>query len=205
VLDGRPVEYPAWAPDGKRLSFTTRRGQRGVWVTATDGAYVNLLSTRPAQSIWSPDGHSLILAQLPGPDPQYNGDPNRLGDRDASNVFPDAGLLWSLAAPAPPDYDLTELTIALPIDRRAANAEAFDRVWNTINELYYTGDEARARRARWEDLGTKYRALAQEAQSRDELELIMHRMIGDRPPLAGPATARAAVSSAHPVATGAGL
>lgn len=205
VLDGRPVEYPAWAPDGKRLSFTTRRGQRGVWVTATDGAYVNLLSTRPAQSIWSPDGHSLILAQLPGPDPQYNGDPNRLGDRDASNVFPDAGLLWSLAAPAPPDYDLTELTIALPIDRRAANAEAFDRVWNTINELYYTGDEARARRARWEDLGTKYRALAQEAQSRDELELIMHRMIGDRPPLAAPATGRAAVSSAHPVATGAGL
>jgi gamma-glutamyltranspeptidase len=78
-------------------------------------------------------------------------------------------------------------------------------VWERINRLYYSATGGAARRSRWEELRTKYRSLAVDARSRRELETVLHRMIGDRPPLRTSATGRAAVSSAHPIATEAGL
>ena len=45
---------------------------------------------------------ALGLVDLPRPDPPYNGDPDRLGDRDAGDMFPAAGAIWSIAAPLPP-------------------------------------------------------------------------------------------------------
>jgi gamma-glutamyltranspeptidase len=54
-------------------------------------------------------------------------------------------------------------------------------------------------------LKAKYRPVALAATTDVALELAIHRMIRERPPLRLAATGRAAVSSAHPVSTAAGL
>lgn len=204
VLDDRAVQRPAWAPDGERLAFATRRGQQGVWVTDARGSYVNLVSAVPAAPAWTPDGRRLTLAELPTADPSYNGDPDRVGEREHLDLFPAAGSLWSVEAPAPPDAAAVPLALG-PVDRAERNAAAFDRVWERTAGLYYAGPEARERRARWQRLRATFRPRALAAASDAELEAVLHELWQARPPLAASAAGRAAVSSAHPVATSAGL
>ncbi len=205
VLRNRWAESPTWSPDGRHLAFATRRGEPGVWITASTGAWVNLVTRRAAQPAWTFDGKTVVLVELPGADPGYNGDPDRLGDRDASDVFPDAGAIWTIPAPSVPDAGLAVVAISHTGDRRAANRHAFERIWDRTAQLYYGPMDADPRRARWKELGDKYRSLALDASTDVEFETIVHRMLADRPPLRRAATGRAAVSSAHPVATEAGL
>ena len=91
-------------------------------------------------------------------------------------------------------------TQVIPRDRHAA---VFDQVWQRSATVYFAS--ARDRLALWESLKGKYRAQAAAAKDDDELQRVLHRMIRERPPLREPATGHAAVSSAHPVATEAGL
>ena len=207
VLADRRAEHPSWAPAGDRLAFTTAGGASGVWVAPLDGRYVNLVSARRAKPAWSPDGRRLALAELPDDDQGYNGDPDRLGDRTIGDAFGSARGLRLVDAPAAPDAGLstTPAPAADPGDRAARNAEAFDRVWERTARLYYAGADAAARRAQWEALRAKHRPQAIAAATDSALESAVHRMLRERPPLRAPATGRAAVSSAHPVATEAGL
>ena len=81
VVEDRDAERASWSPDG-RITFATRSGRAGVWITTPDARYVNLVSGRRAAPAWSLDGRSLALVELPPADPGYNGDPDRLGDRE---------------------------------------------------------------------------------------------------------------------------
>lgn len=207
VLGDREIEYPAWSPQGDRLSFTSRGGRPGVWVTTPTADYVNLLSARPARSAWSPDGRTVALAELPPADPSYNGDPERVGERLAGDVFASRGSLWFVAAPASPaGLDAGPTAAPLPVaDRSSVNAVAFDRVWTRVNQLYYTRPAAQASRARWEQLRATYRPRALAAHNDAELETVVHDLLRHRPLYGDSATGWSAVSSAHPVATAAGL
>ena len=204
VSSDRAAEHPSWSPDGQRLAFGTRSGPAGVWVTTPDGAYVNLVTPRRAAPAWSPDGQTLALVELPPPPPGYNGDPDRLGDREAGALLKGSGELRYARAPAPPDSG-AGAALALDIDRRERNTGSFDAAWERTNRLYYATPDAAARRARWESLRATYRPRALAARTDDELSSIVHEMLLKRPPLRAPATGRAAVSSANPVATAAGL
>ena len=204
VVSGRAAEHPSWSPDGNRLAFGTRSGPAGVWVTTRDGAYVNLVSARRAAPAWSPDGRTLALAELPPPPPGYNGDPDRLGDREAGAILRGSGELWFVTAPAAPDSG-TVAALALDVDRGARNAASFDAAWERTARLYYSTPDAASRRARWEAVRASYRPRALAATTDDELATVVHEMMRQRPPLREPATGRAAVSSANPVATEAGL
>lgn len=202
VVEDRDAEHPAWSPGGDRIAFATRNGRAGVWITTPDLRYVNLASARRAEPAWSPDGRTLALVELPGPDVGYNGDPDRLGDRERRDDLGTTGRLWFIDAPAAPDVGI--LASSLPAaDRRRRNAETFAAFWARMDTLYYRN--APARRARWEALRASYADRAQGAASEVALEQVLHDMLRERPALRDPATGRAAVSSAHPVATEAGL
>lgn len=204
VVSGRAPEKPAWSPDGKRLAFGTRSGPAGVWVTTSDGAYVNLVSSRRAAPSWSPDGRTIALVELPPPPPGYNGDPDRLGDRQMGAILEGSGELWFVAAPAAPDSGVAA-ALAVSIDRGEHNTAIFGAAWERTARLYYSTPQAASRRELWKALREDYRPRALAAKTDAELATVVHEMLLQRPPLREPATGHAAVSSANPVATEAGL
>jgi gamma-glutamyltranspeptidase len=212
VLSGQPAERLAWSPAGDRIAFAGSSGNaRGVLVTPLDGRYVNLVSARRAAPAWSPDGRTLALAPLGDDAPSYNGDPDRLHDpaRDVAERLradgPDGGGLWTIDAPAALDASLAARPVTVERPRAERNAEAFDRAWTRTASLYYAGDSARARRAAWEAVRDRLRPAALAAPDDSALAAVIHQALAGRPPLRASATGRAAVSSAHPVATAAGL
>ncbi|HEU6453500.1 MAG TPA: gamma-glutamyltransferase [Gemmatimonadaceae bacterium] len=200
----RAIERPVWSPDGARIAFGSRSGPAGVWVTDTDGDYVNLVSSRRAAPAWSPDGRTLALVELPPPPPAYNGDPDRLGDRTAGSVLKGSGGLWLVPAPQAPDSGHAA-SLALAVNRRERNATGFDIAWERTAKLYYSLPGDSSRRAKWRALRDTFRPRALAAKSDEELASLVHEMLLGRPPLREAATGRAAVSSANPVATEAGL
>lgn len=209
ILTDPRIEHPAWASGADRLSWTATGARGAVYVMPLDGRYLNVLSTRHAESAWSPDGKSVALADLPTneaiPALSYNGDPDRTGDREANLLASNNGKLWTIDAPTPPDHQLAERRGPAADDRARRNADAFDQVWNRTAALYYSTPDATARRARWEALKTKYRPRALAAATDDELKTVIHDLLREHPPYRQSATGRAAVSSAHPIATAAGV
>ena len=209
VVSGPGLEHPAWSPQGDRLTYTTTSPRRGVYVTPLDGRYTNLVSARHAASAWLPDGKHLTLVELPDDDVAYNGDPNRLGDRDAHDLLSDAGSIWIVDAPIPPDAGATAATATAtaPFTRDAErarhNAATLDELAARTSKLYY--DQTPAARARWDALVASYRPRVLAARTDEELRAVLHAMLRERPPYRASATGRAAISSAHPVATAAGL
>lgn len=202
VVEDRDAEHAAWSPQGDRLAFGTRNGRAGVWVTTPDARYVNLVTNRRAAPSWSPDGRILALVELSDPDVGYNGDPRRIADRETRDDFGASGGLWFVDAPLSPDAGLALVTLPT-VDRRRRNADAFASFWARTDTLYYR--DAPARRAQWMALRDRYAERATAATSELALELVLHEMLRERPPLRDAATGRSAVSSAHPVATAAGL
>lgn len=210
VLTDPRIEHPSWAPAGDRLTWTATGPRGAVYVTALDGHYTNLASSHHAESAWSPDGRTLALTELPATEAiarvAYNGDPDRTGDREANLLAPATGHLWSVDAPSAPDEALVEQAGAtVSMDRAQRNADAFDQLWNRTASLYYASVDAAPRRKQWETLAAKYRPRAIAATNDDELETVLHEMLRQHPPYRQPAMGRAAVSSANPVATAAGL
>jgi len=209
VLTDARIEHPAWAPGGDRISWTATGARGSVYVSPLDGRYVNLVSTHHAESAWNPNGKTIALAEIESDaiaPVGYNGDPDRTGDREANLLAASNGRLWMIDAPMSPDQQLAEQAGAPALgDRAQRNADAFDQLWNRTAALYYSTPEAVARRARWEALKSTYRPRAIAATSDDQLQTVMHDMLRAHPPYRQSATGRAAVSSAHPVATAAGV
>ncbi len=195
----------AWSPTGDRVVFSDGSGNGGVFVVAVDGRWVNQASTHHGDVAWSPDGSAIAIAEYDEATPSYNGDPDRLGERVAAESFGAGEQLYFVAAPASPDAGLVAQTVSAPADRAARNAEAYDRVWERSDRLYFSAPEARERRARWKSVSDRHRSAAVTATSDDELQRAIYAMLRERPPLREAATGSAAVSSAHPVATAAGV
>lgn len=209
VVSDRAVERPAWSPDGARLAFASATPRAATYVASRDGGYVNVAVFVRGQVAWSPDGGWLAIAESEGDEPGYNGDPLRLPDRVAESLGNVAGLRWVEAPVAPRDAMAAVTPPAAP-DRPARNAEIFDRVWGRLDRLYYAAPSdaapsAVSHRDAWRRLRDAYRPRALAAPSDLELERVIHGMLQQRPTFREEAVGRAAVSSAHPVATEAGL
>ena len=202
LVDDRDAEHPAWSPRGDRIVFSTRNGRAGVWVTTPEARYVNFVSAHRAEAAWSPDERVLALVELPPADVGYNGDPDRLGDRTVRDQLDPTGRLWLVDAPAAPDADGTATPLAV-VDRATRNAAAFTATWAQSDSLYFA--RAPERHAAWVAVRDRFAARAAAAPTDDALADVLHAMMRERPTLRAPANGRAAVSSAHPVATAAGL
>jgi TolB protein len=79
VNPGIPEEWPAWAPDGKRLAFTSQRsGTSDIWVVDVTGSHLrNLTPRQPALDVgatWSPDGKQIIFGSDRAAGSQFGGD-----------------------------------------------------------------------------------------------------------------------------------
>jgi gamma-glutamyltranspeptidase len=207
VVGDRAPESLAWAPDGSRIAFSTGGVRGGVYVAAANASYVNLVATRRGDVAWSPDGRTIAVAEYERGGPAYNGDPARLGDRAVEDPFGERNPLMLIAAPVAPDAERREAVIADTRDRAARNTDVFDQTWQRSTDLYFgAGSRAPAgAHARWDALRAKYRPLAAAARDDEELQRVLFRLLRERPDLRESATGRAAISSAHPVATAAGL
>jgi gamma-glutamyltranspeptidase/glutathione hydrolase len=201
------VEALDWSPDG-RLAISMRSG---VYAVAPDGAYSNLVSTTHGDVDWSPDGKLITIAEYAEVVVSYNGDPDRGLDRSATERFAGAtspvsgGMMVRVPAPAAPDAGRAAAVTAVPVARAERNAAAFDRLWERLTRTYFSGANAASRRAQWEAVRTSHRPRAIAATNDSVLQQVLYDAQQARPALRADATGRAAVSSAHPVSTEAGL
>ena len=201
------AENPAWAPDGERIVFSTGGQNPGTWVTAADGSWRVLASRTRTQAAWAADGEWLALAEATPADLNYNGDPDRVSDRAAGDVFREEGALRAVRAPDPPDQGADTVRAILSGSRDALNKDAFDRVWQRVSDLYFSGETPWAREAlkAWRAERERHRPGALAAPDDAALEASIHGLLRNRPPARPVAAGRAAVSSAHPLATAAGV
>ena len=205
VISGMTVADAAWAPDGERIVFSTQGGSPGVYVAPEDGRFSNLVIEASASPAWAPDGNSIALAELAPAGPGYNGDPDRVGDRAVTDIFgppADTARFWFIEAPAPFITEPEPTSLRVRIDRTVYNGEAFDRVWERMADIYFTTGE---RASKWAQLRNQFRPQALTAENDAVLEEVIHSMLRARPTTRDAATGRAAVSSAHPIATAAGV
>ncbi|MFN8574097.1 MAG: gamma-glutamyltransferase [Gemmatimonadaceae bacterium] len=205
VLGDRAPDRVTWSPAGDRLVFYSPSPRAGVWVAADDGRYANYVSARRGDPVWSADGKQIVIGERFVDDAGYNGDPDRMGDRGIAEQLAGVEGLATVPAPEPPDAGQRAVSGPAIADRRVRNAEAFDRFWERLDATYYRAPDASDRHTEWVAIKTKLRPQAVAASSDAALAKVMHQAALDRPVLRKEATGRAAVSSAHPVATAAGL
>ena len=201
----RNAERVTWSPTGDRVAFTAGGRNGGVYVSPPNGSWTNLASTKHGDIAWSADGKTLAIVEHDDAAAAFNGDPDRLGERIASETFESDQKVFLVAAPLPLDAGLAEQTLVATRDRGARYADAYDRVWERSTKLYFSQPDAAQRLVLWQAVKAKHRAEALSAKTDDDLQRAIYNMLRERPATRSSATGRAAVSSAHPVATAAGL
>jgi gamma-glutamyltranspeptidase len=202
VTAERNPERFAWSPDGERLAFTTGTPRPALYVTPPDGRYVNYVVAARGDVAWSPDGQLLVAERLRD-EPGYNGDPDRVGDRARAEQLTSREKLVWVAAPAPPPARSEAVIVDAAIDRRNRNRETFDRFAQRMERTYYAASPQKM--DLWRGIVNRLRPQAESAPDDDALAAAMHKTLRDRPTLRDEAVGKSAVSSAHPVATAAGV
>ncbi|MEX2283554.1 MAG: gamma-glutamyltransferase, partial [Gemmatimonadota bacterium] len=146
-----------------------------------------------------------LLSEIAADGVGYNGDPDRLNDREAERDVSFDGTLWRIAVPAPADAGLLTVELEPRVMSTQDRTDFFDRAIQRVTDLYFTKPEFAAARTSWERVGAELRSRAASTRTQAELDELVHEALRRRPPLRTEASGRAGVSSAHPLATEAGL
>jgi gamma-glutamyltranspeptidase len=198
------ADYISWSWDAERLAIGTRTG---TFLVPRNGGYTNFLATTHGQSAWSPDNGTIAIASFDDNAVAYNGDPDRGTDRSAvvrTTVRASNERLTFVTAPIAPNVAAVQ-RLGGGTTMAERNAAEFDRMWERSARLYFSQADATARRAQWDAIRTSMRPRAVAATSDSGLQAVIHDALKARPTLREPASGRAAVSSANPVSTEAGL
>lgn len=201
------TEHVSWAWDRERLAISTRTG---VFIVPRIGGYTNFASSVRGHTAWSPDDRTIAVASFDEASVAYNGDPDRGSDRSAvlRPATATSERLSFVSAPVAPNVTTVQRGTAFDttaVTRSERNGAAFDRLWDRSARLYFSTAESATRRAAWERVRSTLRPRALAASSDSALDIVLHDLLTQRPTLRESARGRAAVSSAHPVSTEAGL
>ncbi len=198
---GNP-EFPAWSPDGSRLSYTTRGSRGGVWVTNETGQYFNLLSQLKAASTWLPDGSNIAIRVLDGTPQSYNGDPDWEGKRyfERQNFL--GSTLHFIPSPIPPDHNLKEINVHLDRNENKNFVHLFDQVVSRLEQKYLF--ETNQERQTWQAMVDTYRKQIEEVDNQKAFDQLSYQFLKAKPKLRKELSGTAGVSSAHPLASEAG-
>ena len=182
------ADYPAWSRTGDRFAFSGVGARVGVFIAPVAGGEPVLTTSRRGVPVWSPDGRTLLVLETP-PETgagSYNGDPDRLGDRDAGDFHPAQGHVWLVNAAAPPDSNGAEMTVRVTVARRQYNADQYDRFADREARLYFSTPDAADRRAQWSRLAKQHRDRALAVSTDAELDDAIWALERERPPLRAP-------------------
>ena len=209
--------YPAWDPEGSRVAYASASdGEGAVWVAPVPSATTLaarrtprpaieggiLVSRHRAQPAWSPDGRTLLLADLPPELPEYNGNPARVAGEPPPLFDRGRGFtLRTIPAPLPPDAG-AEPVSSVVAPEAGRWAQAFDRAWQLLRDLYY---QAGPSAAGWQALREELRPRAVAARNGEDLERVVDELVRRQPLVRAPVTSRdAMIVSGHRLASDAG-
>ncbi|MCU0255211.1 MAG: gamma-glutamyltransferase [Vicinamibacterales bacterium] len=208
-----PESRPAWSADGRQLAFGgVRDGVGSVWAMTVVTPEATASAPRPAAppvlvsrhfgvASWAPDGRSLALADLPAPQPTFNGEPRGREPGPPPAFAREGFAVRLLPAPVPADAGGAPLPLAVARDGLPW-AQAFDRTWTRLRDRYYPAGEAAAA---WSRLRDRVRPLALAAPDAAAFERRVDEMIASQPLVKAPVSSPGAVVvSGHRLASEAG-
>lgn len=226
LKEGNP-EHPSWSPDGKRITYSTRGNQTGIWITDVNISYKNLISKKRAIASWfhnqstnqptnqstnQPTNQStnqptnqqyLILTEIPRQDPAYNGDPQSNQTRHIEEKRFAAQKISFLPVPLPPEETGTPLNLTESGFSKEKALHRFDQIVSYLYNRYKI--EQSPFQKEWTELINRQRLLAQKATNETALEKAIYQLIKERPSFKEEKKGKLGISSAHPLATAAGL
>lgn len=200
---GKRFLAPQWSPDGLQLTFSTRSQPQGLWVIDQSGSYCNMLSKERAVGTWTQDGKAIILAEISRNPPAYNGDPMLEGKRPFSEPLQENIQMKTIAAPVLIVEANEATTITFPTNETLQYEQQLERTIQYLTNRYQLDQGKKAKQ--WNKLIEKARLDLSKAQNEEEAETAIYTLLKDRPMLNEELKGKAAVSSAHPLATAAGV
>lgn len=200
---GKQVLFPQWSPDGRQLTFSTRNQPQGLWVIDKAASYCNLLSKRRVVGAWTPDGETIVAVEISRNPPAYNGDPMMKGDRPPPPAVDRQLQAELIPAPNLISGDESLSSILLPAPDSVQFAQKLVRTVSYLNTRYGLDKGTHAKK--WNRLVQQSETNLSKAKNREEAEQIIYNLIKERPTIKEEVKGKAAISSAHPLATAAGL